>query len=352
MSNKPLIVSVSPHMHNGTSVKSVMWNVVIALIPVLVAGCYYFGYRTLTLTIYGIIAAVLTEAIILFFRKKPIVISDGSAVLTGMLITFNIGISCPWWLPVIGSVFAIAVGKHAFGGLGHNIMNPALLGRAFLMASWPSYIAGNWTATIKDSINGLPSSANLPDNITSATPLGVAKLMQDSNFIVEKLGEKATLMATQLTDYSTLYELFWGNIGGCIGEISAAAILLGALYMLIREIIDWRIPFFYIATVFILTWVFGGFDGIFSATVNVPIFHILSGGLLLGAFFMATDPVTTPVTQSGRIIFGIGCGIIVVTLRLTSALPEGVTYSILIMNLFTPLIDKFTYPKPFGEVKL
>ena len=340
------IVSVSPHLHDSSSVKSVMWNVVIALMPALVAAVYYFGINVLLLTIYGVVAAMITEAVILYFRKKPIVINDGSAVITGMLVSFNVHAAVPWWIPVIGSVFAVAIGKHTFGGLGNNIVNPALLGRAFLTASWPEHLLGKWVSTGSGSYNGM-MTVGLSEQVTSATPLAVAKMLRDPVFL-ESHSHEATEIFSRLTDYPALLNLFHGNVAGCFGEVSTIALLLGALFLLYKNVIEWRIPFFCIATVFIITYIFGGLNGIFSASFNVPIFHILSGGLILGAFFMATDPVTSPITKKGRIIFAIGCGVLAATIRLWGGYPEGVSYSILIMNLFVPLIDKYTYPKPFG----
>ncbi|HOD55079.1 MAG TPA: RnfABCDGE type electron transport complex subunit D [Candidatus Cloacimonadota bacterium] len=353
MENK-IIVSSSPHLHDRSSVKYVMWNVVIALLPALIAGIIHFGYKALTITIYSAVAAVVTEALIQKFRKKEITVNDGSAVLTGMLVAFNIHADSPWWLGVVGSIFAISIGKHVFGGLGFNIVNPALLGRAFLLASWPTLVTSGWVPSNLGNTSGL-NIQNLPAQaqqlVTSATPLGVAKMMRNAD-IVNTIGvDNAHNVFSHLTDYSTLMNLFWGNIGGCIGEVSAFALLIGALYLLMLHIIEWRIPVFYIGTVFVLTYIFGGLDGIFSATIALPLFHILAGGLFLGAFFMATDMVTSPVTKKGRIIFGIGAGIICVVIRLIGGYPEGVSYSILIMNLFVPLIDRYTMPRAFGEVK-
>lgn len=354
--NKTFIVSASPHLHDKSSVNNVMWNVVIALMPALIVSIFYFGINALLLSVYGVLAAILTEALILLFRKKPIVIKDGSAVITGLLVSFNVHANTPWWIPVVGSIFAIAIGKHAFGGLGHNLINPALLGRAFLVASWPTHMTSNWIRTNMGSINGIVRNSLeiSSEQITGATPLALAKTLRNPVFI-ESLGEKGQLIANDifqnLTDFPTLINLFWGNVGGCIGEVSVAAILLGALYLLFKHILEWRIPFFYLLTVFILTYIFGGLEGLFSASINVPIFHLLSGGLMLGAFFMATDMVTSPVTKNGRIIFAIGCGVFTVLIRLVGGYPEGVSYSILIMNLFVPLIDKFSMPKPFGEGK-
>jgi electron transport complex protein RnfD len=350
--DKLFSVTASPHLHDNTNVKSVMWNVVIALMPALVAGVYFFGVKALLLTIYGVIAAVVTEAVILYLRKKPIVITDGSAVITGLLVSFNVHSGVPWWIPVLGSVFAIAVGKHAFGGLGHNIVNPALIGRAFLVASWPTYMTGNWVKTSMQSYNGMNANAlsNVTEQITSATPLQVAKIVRDPAFAESYQGNVNDIFA-HLTEFSTMAHHFWGNVAGVIGEVSVAALLIGAAYLLWKRVIEWRIPACYLGTVFVLTYIFGGLNGPFSANINVPIFHLLSGGLMLGALFMATDLVTSPMTKNGRIIFGVGCGLLTVVIRLVGGYPEGVSYSILIMNLFVPLIDKYTMPRPFGEVK-
>jgi electron transport complex protein RnfD len=232
-------------------------------------------------------------------------------------------------------------------------MNPALLGRAFLVASWPTLTTAGWTATtpmrnlFDSSINGLRNlPSNIPDMITSATPLGVAKALRDPALISRDMAE--TVM-NKLADMETIRNIFWGNIGGCIGEVSAGLLLLGAAYLAYKHIIEWRIPVSYIATVFVLTYIFGGINGLFSASILLPVFHIFAGGLILGAFFMATDMVTSPVTQKGRYIFGIGCGILTVVIRLVGGYPEGVSYSILLMNIAVPLIDKYTVPKPFGE---
>jgi len=348
------IVSVSPHIHDSTSVNSVMWNVVVALMPALLAGIIFFGYNAIFLTFYSVIAACLTEAAIQYLRKKPITIHDGSAVVTGILVGFNVHAGVPWWLPMLGSVFAIAVGKHAFGGLGNNIVNPALIGRAFLVASWPSKMTSGWVSANGGSFNGIIErlQAGLPEQITSATPLAALKTLKSPTFLeylADNGGQNVQDIFIKLTDFSTLLNLFWGNIAGCIGEVSVAALLLGAMYLLYKNIVEWRIPFFYIATVFVLTYFWGGIGG--SLSFSVPLFHVLSGGLMLGAFFMATDLVTSPVTKKGRIIFAIGCGVLTTTIRVVGGLPEGVTYSILIMNLFVPLIDKYTFPTPFGEVR-
>jgi H+/Na+-translocating ferredoxin:NAD+ oxidoreductase subunit D len=348
-------VSAAPHIKQRISVSSVMWQVALALTPALLAGIFFFGIQSLLLTLYAVVAAVCTEAIIQKLRKVPVTVSDGSAVVTGMLIAFNINSASPWWLPVVGAIFAIAIGKQIFGGLGFNIFNPALLGRAFMVASWPTLMTAGWKATspmnkiFVSSINGLKDlPANIPEVITTATPLGVAKALRDTTQISSDMAET---VLNNLASTDTIQELFWGNIGGVIGEVSAAALLIGAAYLAYKHIIEWRIPVSYIGTVFVLTYIFGGINGLFSASILLPLFHIFSGGLILGAFFMATDMVTSPVTKKGRIIFGIGCGVFTVVIRLVGGYPEGVSYSILLMNIAVPLIDRYTSPKIFGEVK-
>jgi Na+-translocating ferredoxin:NAD+ oxidoreductase subunit D len=353
--NNRFIVSAAPHLHEKSiTVGAIMWQVVVALIPAMVAAFFFFGSRSLLLTAYAVMAAVITEYLIQKLRKIPVTITDGSAVVTGILIAFNLNVASPWWLPVAGSVFAIAIGKQVFGGLGHNLFNPALLGRAFLLASWPSLVTANWTKTqpafsfVFRSINGLnfASLTNVPETITSATPLAAMKS-------VRELAASDPGLAQQLMDrmasLDTVSQLFIGNIGGVIGEVSALALLFGAAFLALRYIISWRIPITYILTVFILTFAFGGLNGLFSASILLPFYHIFSGGLMLGAFFMATDMVTSPVTKKGMIIFGIGCGLLTAVIRLWGGYPEGVSYSILLMNCFVPLIDRWTKPKTFGE---
>jgi electron transport complex protein RnfD len=342
-------VSAAPHLKQKITVSSVMWQVVGALTPALIAAAIFFGWQAILLVGYGVAAAVLTEALIQRWRGIPVTIKDGSAVVTGILVSFNINSAAPWWIPVIGSVFAIAIGKQLFGGLGHNIFNPALLARAFLVASWPTLMTAGWVPTRFQSMNGLTNlPADMPELITSATPLGVAKLLRDASLLSP---ENAEIVLNKLAGFDTIVNLFWGNIGGCIGEISAAALLLGAAYLAMKRIIEWRIPVSYIVTVFILSYMFGGVNGLFSASILLPVFHIFSGGIILGAFFMATDMVTSPVTKRGRLIFGMGCGIITIVIRLVGGYPEGVSYSILLMNIAVPIIDRLTVPRAFGEVK-
>jgi len=353
-----LKISSSPHIHENVDVKKVMWSVVIALMPALVAAYIFFGLRSIWLTALGVISAVVVEALTQLFMKKPVTVSDGSAVITGLLLAFNLPPEAPFWFPIIGSAFAIIIGKQVFGGLGYNPVNPALLGRAFLMASWPAQMTTGWTSKMArlgvSTISGLKTniipggSVYLQNLITSATPLNLAQQIRN-DIVGGAAGDSARTVFHSLSSLDYIKNLFWGNIGGCIGEVSAAALIIGAAFLVYKHYIEWRIPLSYIGTVAILSWFLGGIDGLFSGPI---LFHIFSGGLILGAFFMATDMVTSPVTKKGRLIFGIGCGIFTVVIRLWGGYPEGVSYSILIMNIAVPLIDKLTPQKPFGYRKI
>jgi len=357
-----LVVSAAPHLHDELSTKSIMWNVVLALLPAWGFSVYYFGIQALLLTMYGVISAVLSEYLIQKFRKIPVTVNDGSAVVAGILVSFNIPVSAPWWIPVVGSIFAMAVGKHVFGGLGYNILNPALLARAFLMASWPTAMT-NWSKTTLGSISGMAgvsgdlASAKAKLLVSSATPLGVVKYLRDKNFVdglgvtAEQGQEVAQMLMNKLSSFEVVQNLFWGNIGGVLGETSVIALLFGAGWLAYKHIIEWRIPTCYILTVFVLSYIFGGINGIFSVSILFAVFQVFAGGLILGAFFMATDMVTSPCTKRGRVIFGIGCGVLTVLIRIKGGYPEGVCYSILLMNLAVPLIDRWTVPRFFGEAK-
>jgi electron transport complex protein RnfD len=253
-------------------------------------------------------------------------------VITGILLAFNLSPSLPWWMVVLGSAFSIAVAKMAFGGLGSNFINPALAGRAFLMACYPAEMT-SWIAPKLGTISGI-------NGITSATPLANIKSAMANG----------TFQALDFQD--AIINLFTGNIGGCIGETSAIAILIGAVILLYKHIIGFTIPVSFIGTVFLLFWLFNGSGQLFtSGAIIVPFYHILSGGLFLGAFFMATDMVTSPITRKGKLFFGIGCGLLTFTIRKFGGYPEGVSYSILIMNLLVPHIERYTRPKIYGEVK-
>lgn len=317
--DESLIVSIPPHMRSDISTKKIMWAVVFSLIPGGIAGIFIFGINSLFIITASIISAIITEAVILALRKKSIAIMDGSAILTGLLLAYNLPPGVPIWLPIVGSFFAIAIGKQVFGGLGHNIFNPALVGRAFLTVSWPVYMT-TWQNPRWQT-----------DAITTATPLAVFK---NNEF--------------NLLNSVSKWNLFIGNRGGCIGEVCIAALLIGALYLFFKGYITWHIPLTYIGTVAITSWIFNGKAGFFTGDI---LFFIFSGGLILGALFMATDYVTSPLSAQGKIIFGIGCGIVTFVIRRFSGYPEGTSYAILIMNAAVPIIDRYTHPKWFGWVK-
>ncbi|MDZ7722957.1 MAG: RnfABCDGE type electron transport complex subunit D [candidate division KSB1 bacterium] len=342
--DKKLVVSSSPHILIKESTPKIMYTVTASLIPAGIGAVYFFGIRALWIMLIGIVSAVITEFVIAKMLKKPVTVTDGSAVLTGLLLSYNVSVQVPLWMPAVGAFFGIAVGKMVFGGLGYNPMNPALLGRAFLLASWPAKM------TVFDKAVPQGGTVSGIDMMTSATPLNVYKssheiLANSSQYSIEKV-QQANEALGKL--YDSIEGLFWGKIGGCIGETSAALLLLGAAFLMYKRYIGWKIPFFYIGTVAVLSWIFGAPDSYFGGNV---LFALFSGGLILGAFYMATDMVTSPVTFRGRIYFGIGCGVITFIIRRYGGYPEGVSYSILLMNLVAPLLDRYTQPKIFGGRK-
>lgn len=315
--SESLEVSIGPHIKDKVSTKRIMWAVTFSLLPAGGAGIFIFGMNSLFVIISSVAAAVITEALTLAVRKKDIgAVWDGSAVLTGLLLAYNLPPQSPLWMPVAGSFFAIAIGKQVFGGLGHNIFNPALSGRAFLMISWPLYMT-TWQ---------LPRWRT--DAVAGATPLALYKQ-----------GEALIMKG------SSYWDLFIGNRGGCIGEVCVIALLAGAAYLLIKKYISWHIPITFLATVALMSWAFNGRAGLFTGDA---LFFTLAGGLVLGAFFMATDYVTSPLSSRGKLIFGAACGVLTFLIRKFAGYPEGVSYSILIMNAATPIIDRYTFPKWFG----
>jgi len=322
-----LVVSASPHIRARKKTSIAMRVVIGALVPVLVYSTYLFGLRVLFITIISILSAVGCEALMQKMLGRKITITDGSAVLTGLLLAFNLPPGVPWWLPVAGSGFAIIFAKQLFGGLGYNFINPALAGRAFLMASWPSLMTKEWLIPIGGTLSGI-------DGITAATPLSLLK--NPANY-----GDPQVIVR-QLNDMETVRDIFFGKVGGCIGETSALLLLIGGLFLLFLKIIDYRIVVGYLGSFALLAWVLPTPAGV--------LFHLFAGGLFLGAFFMATDWVTSPVTKKGRWIFGIGCGVITIIIRIWGGYPEGVSYSILLMNVFTPLIDRVTRERIFGQL--
>ncbi len=312
MDEMKLIVQAPPHIRSPLTTKKIMFTVVLALIPAASAGVVFFGMRALLHMVLCVLSAVLTEFVVQKLMHKKVTISDGSAVLTGLLLGMNLPVAAPLWIGVVGAAFAIAIVKQVFGGLGQNFMNPALAARAMLMAAWPSQMVA-WVTPM--------------DAIATATPLAIAKA---------GVPDTATL--------PLLWDMFIGFIGGSIGETSALALLAGGIYLIYKELIDYRIPLAYLGTVFILGSIFG-VDGL-----NSGLFHLLAGGVMLGAIFMATDYVTSPSTSTGRWIYGFGCGFITILIRLWGGYPEGVSFSILLMNICAPLIEKFTIPRKFGKV--
>lgn len=312
-----LVISPSPHWRSEKTVSGLMLDVVVALMPAVVASVVYFGTRAFAIIVASVASAVLSEVLYEKAVKREVTIRDYSAVITGVLLAMNMPPRVPLWIPVIGSAFAIVVAKQLFGGLGYNFVNPALAGRAFVMAAWPLHMTRDWLK---------PGFFGGIDAAAQATPLAVLK-------------------GSAQGALPGIWDMLIGNRAGCLGETSVVAILLGGLYLIWREVIDWRIPLGYIGTVFVLTWVWGKPGALFQGNA---VYHILSGGLFLGAFFMATDYVTSPVTSRGRLIMGIGCGIITVLIRLWGGYPEGVSYSILLMNLLTPLIDRYVVPRHYG----
>lgn len=319
--SQPIIVSASPHVHSDRTSKKVMYDVVIALIPAFLVSLYVFGLSAFILTAVAVISCLLFEFLIQkYLMKTNVTIGDGSALITGILLAFNLPAGLPIWMIIVGSLVAIGVAKLSFGGLGFNIFNPALVGRVFLLVSFPVQMT-SWP---------------LPDGITGATTLGIIKegLM---------FGDTMTNISAQLPSNM---DLFLGLTAGSIGEMSALALLLGGIYLMVRKVITWHIPITMLVTMAVMTGIFWVID---PESYASPLLHILSGGAILGAFFMATDMVTSPMTKKGMIIFAIGIAVITVVIRLFGAYPEGVSFGIIIMNAFVPLINTYFKPRRFGS---
>lgn len=304
------IISSSPHIRSNDTVARIMIDVLIALIPAAVASVIIFGYKAAVIIAISVGTAVVTEALIQFLTKKKITINDWSAVVTGVIVAFNVTPEAPWYLPFFGSMFAIGIVKQVFGGLGHNFMNPAAAARVFLMTAFGVQMT-NWVNPAVDAVS-------------NATPLAIVKGLSTDPL-------------------PSVTNMLLGNHGGCLGETCAIALIIGGIYLLVRKVISWHIPVAFIGTVAVLTALFGPIQ-------NVT-YHLLGGGLLLGSIFMATDYVTSPVTSAGKIIMGVGCGAIVVVIRLLGGMAEGVAFSIILMNIATPMIDRMTRPRIYGEVK-
>jgi electron transport complex protein RnfD len=333
-----LVITSSPHVHDTESVSKIMWIVNLTLLPAAIFSVINFGLPALFTMLICIIGSVACEAAIQYWQKKEITFSDGSAVLTGLLLAMCLPPGIAWYVPLIGSVAAIGIAKHTMGGLGHNVFNPAHIGRAFIMASYPVAMTTWAVSRIGNNadFSGAMSKIGTLDAVTSATPLGILK-QQGYQALVDSFGGQAAMYKALLI----------GNTGGSLGETSAILLLLGGLVLIIKKYIKWQVPLVMIGTVGLLTWAFGGKAGLFTGD---PILHMISGGLIIGAFFMATDMVTTPMTTKGQILFAAGCGIITVLIRLYGGYPEGVCYSILLMNAVTPLIDRYIFPVKFGSL--
>ncbi|MGE4454102.1 MAG: RnfABCDGE type electron transport complex subunit D [Sphaerochaeta sp.] len=352
--NKPtLTVSSSPHLHAKSDTASIMWSVSLALAPATLWGVYVFGMRSLLVLAVAILTALVSEYLLGRLYKES-TLWDGSAFLTGLLVGLNMSPSVPLFIPFIASVFAIFVAKWTFGGLGANWANPALAGRVFVFFSFTtpmsSYVAPRTLASA------------LPDAISTATPLSLSKtavaggtLGMDGTSLLSSLGYPATDLAQTLSAMTGInaftIDTFLGNVAGCIGEVSALALLIGGIYLLVRKIITWHIPLTYLLSTAILTWIFGGIPsglGMFGGSFLSSIF---SGGLMLGAIFMATDYVTSPISRKGQILYALGCGFFTFLFRYFGSMPEAVSVSILMMNILTPTIDRYVVPRKFGDTR-
>ncbi|WP_100613430.1 RnfABCDGE type electron transport complex subunit D [Confluentibacter citreus] len=328
MSAQPIIVSASPHVHSDRTSKKLMYDVVIALIPAFLVSVYVFGISALIVTSVAIISCIVFEYVIQkYLLKADVTITDGSALITGILLAFNLPSNLPIWMIITGSLVAIGVAKLSFGGLGFNIFNPALVGRVFLLISFPVQMTSWPTAFVNNT--------SVVDAVTGATSLGIIK--EGLN-----MGETMTEISAKIP---SSIDMLFGFTSGSLGEMSALALIVGGLYLIIRKVISWHIPITLLATIFIMTAIFWVANPEHYAN---PLIHLLTGGAILGAFFMATDLVTSPMTKKGMVIFAIGIGIITVVIRLFGAYPEGISFAILIMNAFVPLINKFFKPRRFG----
>ena len=318
MSENRMILQSSPHARDRESVRKVMYTVTLALLPAVIAGTVFFGLRALLVMALSVVACLIFEGIAMKVSGKPVkeTLLDGSAVITGLLVAMNLPSGLPLWMVVVGALVAIVLGKHVYGGLGNNPFNPALVARVFLLISFPTAMTA-WP---------VPYGT---DGVTAATPLGVLQM-------------EGAAVALQSIPY---YNLLIGNVGGCLGETSAIALLLGGIILLVRKVISWEIPVTFIATVLVfttITWLVAP-----DKHIN-PLWHVLSGGVMLGAWFMATDMVTSPVSRKGMLLFGVGCGFFTCIIRLWAGYPEGVSFAILIMNGLVPLIDRYLAPARFG----
>lgn len=325
-----LLISPSPHVHSGDSIEKNMYGVLVALLPAFICSVLFFGMGALVVTLTSVIACLIFEYLIqkLLLKQQP-TIFDGSALITGVLLAFNVPSNLPVWIIIIGALVAIGIGKMSFGGLGCNIFNPALVGRVFLLISFPVQMT-TWPVA---------SGLNTPylDAQTGATPLALMKEALKTGQSVSDVMASGAI--------GSYRDLFLGNMGGSLGEIAAIALLIGFVYMLFRKIITWHIP----VTIFATVFVFAGILHLCNPEQFAdPVFHLLTGGMMLGAIFMATDYVTSPMSNKGMVIYGIGIGVITIVIRVFGAYPEGMSFAILIMNAFTPLLNRYCKPERFA----
>lgn len=319
-----LTVSPSPHVYSQDSARKIMYRVIYAMIPALLWSVFVFGLDALRVTFIAVAACMAIEYLIQkYLMKVTPSVTDGSAIITGILLAFNVPSNLPWWIIIIGALAAIGIGKLSFGGLGSNIFNPALVGRVFLLISFPVHMT-SW-----------PAAGDSVDGMTTATPLGIIKEGLNSGVPVHQISK----------DLPQTTDMLLGYMSGSLGEISALLLILGGVYMLYKKVITWHIPVSVIGTVALIAAIFWFADP--QSYIN-PVYHILTGGLMLGAIYMATDMVSSPMTPKGQLIFGAGIGIITISIRMFGAYPEGISFAILIMNAFTPLINNYVKPKRFG----
>ncbi len=325
---KKLIVSIGPHVHDVESTAKIMWTVSGALLPATLMSVYYFGMPAIWVILVCLVTSLAAEAGMQLLLQKPVTLSDGSAFLTGLLLALNLPANAPLYVPFVGSIVAIMIAKQLFGGLGYNIFNPALIGRAFVLISFAKIM----TTFVAPTTTFLHVDAR-----TTATPL-----------VLLKEEGMARLLEVYHTKAALYWDLFLGNRAGSMGETSVVALLLGAAFLMIKRYITWHIPISFIATVGILTWIFGGKSGLMTGD---PLLHMMSGGLILGAFFMATDYVTGPSVRSAQVVFGVCAGILTTLIRLKGGYPEGVMFAILLMNCFAPLLDRGMRSRVFGKAE-
>ncbi len=323
-----LVVSIGPHVHDTESTSKIMWTVNGALLPAALMAVYYFGLPAVWVIAVSIITAVLSEAAVQKMLKKEITVEDGSAFLTGLLIALNVPANIPLYIPAIGSFAAIVITKQLFGGLGYNIFNPALIGRALILISFPRQMT-----TFTQPVTNIMAV----DATTTATPLGILK--------EEGMVKLLEIFHTKEQLYR---DLLLGNRAGSLGETATIALLLGAVFLMIKRYITWHIPIPFIITVGLFAWIFGGKEGLFTGDA---VFHMMAGGLILGAFYMATDYVTGPSIRSAQVIFGISCGLLTGIIRIKGGYPEGVMFAILLMNCFAPMLDRRLRSRVFGKAE-